>query len=127
LGAPFGEPPFLCANRITKDMADFFSYDPLKGVTKYFDYDEMTGDAFIRTEQDVEPLLRETMENRNTGSQESPRKDFKLYASIPPVVQLELRKKGIDIYSKDPSMIRKMLQTINREYPYLKSTWKVHE
>lgn len=108
-------------------MPEFFDYDPLSGVRKTFDYDEMTGTAYIRSEQDVEPLLWKTLEDRNTGNQDSKKKDFKLYASLPPVVQIELKNKGIDIYSKDPTMIRRMLQVINREYPYLKSTWKVHE
>jgi hypothetical protein len=108
-------------------MADFFNYDPLKGVTRYFDYDEMTGEAYIRTVQDVEPLLRQTAENRRTGLADGPHKEFKHYCDIPAVVQLELRKKGIDIYSKDPSMIRRMFQEINRNYPKLKNTWKVHE
>jgi hypothetical protein len=108
-------------------MPEFFDYDPLTGVRKTFDYDEMTGTAYIRSEQDVAPLLSQTMENRNTGKYDSARREFKMYASLPPVVQIELKNKGIDIYSKDPAMVRKMLQTINRDYPYLKSTWKVHE
>lgn len=107
-------------------MPEFFSYDPMRGVTKFFDYDEMTGDAYIRSEQDVSPLLGKTMEERNTGKHDSPRKDFRLYAQLPTVVQIELKNKGIDIYSKDPAMVKRMLAEINTNYPYLKTTWKVH-
>lgn len=108
-------------------MPEFFDYDPLSGVKKTFDYDEMTGTAYIRSEQNVEPLLSRAAEDRNTGKYDTPRKEFKLYAALPPVVQIALRNQGIDIYSKDPAMIRRMMQTINRDYPYLKSTWKMHE
>lgn len=108
-------------------MPEFFDYDPLTGVRKTFDYDEQTGTAFIHSEQNVSPVLDMALENRNVGKFDTPRKDFKLYASLPPVVQIALKNRGIDIYSKDPTMIRKMLQTINRDFPYLKSTYKVHE
>lgn len=106
-------------------MPEFFDYDPVLGMRTTWDYDESTGDAKFRHEQDVEPLLGYTMEARNTRQYDG-KHDYKFYCSIPPVVQIELRNKGIDIYSKDPSMIRLMLQTINKDYPYLKMTDKTH-
>lgn len=107
-------------------MPEFFSYDPLTGVTRYFDHDEQSNDSFIRTEQDVAPLLDRNMEWRNAGKKDG-KQDLKLYATIPPVVILELKKRGIDIYSKDKSMQKRMFQEINRSYPYLKTTFKMHE
>lgn len=106
-------------------MPEFFDYDPVTGVKTSWDYEENTGDAHFRHEQDVEPLLGHAMEARNTRQYEG-KHDMKFYCSIPVTVQIELRNKGIDIYSKDPSMIRLMLQTINKDYPYLKMTDKVH-
>ena len=108
-------------------MSDFLHYDPITGTSKLFDYDEDTNTAFIHTFQDVEPLLKRNAEWANTGVKDSGiKRDFWHYADIPPVVQLELRKKGIDIYSKDPAMIRRMFAEINANYPRCKVTHKRH-
>lgn len=107
-------------------MAEFFSYDPTNGVRKMWDYDEMAGKAHFRHEQDVEPLLRYTNEMRNTGLRDRAFKELKHYAELPAVVQIELRNKGIDIFSKDPQMIKRMLREIDTNYPYLKVTEKRH-
>ena len=40
------------------------------------------------------------------------------YATIPPIVQLQLRAKGINI--SDPDHQKRMIQEINTNYPYLK-------
>ena len=105
-------------------MADFLSFDPLTGVRKLFDMDEER--IYTRTEQDVEPLLKRTADERNERRWDSRRLEFRLYARIPVVVQLELRAKGLDIYSKDRSMIRRVLHEINTHYPWLKTTDKIH-
>lgn len=105
-------------------MPDFLSYEPTTGVKKLFDMAEET--IYIRSVQDVEPLLDRNREARNTRFYEGQR-EFTLYCSIPPIVQIELKQMGIDIYSKDPTMIKKMFQTINSKYPYLKVTDKKHE
>jgi hypothetical protein len=107
-------------------MAEFFDFDPLSGVKRTFDYDEGRGDFIVRSEQDVGQLLKETAEARATGQYDSPRKEFKFYASLPPVVQIALRAKGIDIYSQDPTMIRRMFAEIDANYPLLKMTEKRH-
>ena len=108
-------------------MPDFLDYDPLTGITHLFDYDEDTNTAFIRTEQDIEPFLKRTAELANTGAKDDGiKRDFWHYADLPPVVQLELRKKGIDIYSKDPTMIRRMFAEINTNYARCKVTHKRH-
>lgn len=106
-------------------MPEFFSYDPLSGVTRFFDYEEDTGLVRIHSQQDVDSMLRVTTETANTGAADAGiKKGFFHYASLPPVVQLELRKKGIDIYSKDPSMIRRMDQEIETVYSRFKTTHK---
>jgi hypothetical protein len=106
-------------------VAEFFSYDPLTGVKKMWDYDQQTDEAKFRDEQDVSPLLAHTREARNTRFYDGNR-EMRLYCQIPPVVQQEFMRKGIDIYSKDPTMIRRMFQEINSNYPWLKTTDKVH-
>lgn len=112
-------------------MPEFFDYKPETGVMDLWDYDEMTGMAFIHQKQDLELFFKRNSEARNTGACNKGIMDggreFHFYCSIPPVVQIELRNKGIDIYSKDPTMIRRMFAEINQHYPYLKMTDKHHE
>lgn len=109
---------------------EFFSYSPHNGVTESFDYDEATGNAIIRHEQPLDAYFRAVAETRNTRRCDRGLMDggmeLHAYASLPPVVQIELRAKGIDIYSKDPVMIRRMFAEINANYPHCKLTHKRH-
>jgi len=107
-------------------MPEFFDYDPLLGLRRTFDYDEGTGDFFVRTEQDVDPSLRYAAEARATRAFDGKGREMRMYATLPPVVQMELRQKGINIYSKDPAMIRRMFAEIDANYPRCKTTDKVH-
>ncbi len=103
---------------------EWFDYDPLTGVTEYFEQ-TTDGKIHITYEQDVEPLLafNSSMRNEQIGD-----KNFKgegwLYAAIPHVVVQALMKKGIDI-SKDEDAPR-LLAEINTNYPYLKTTHRHH-
>ena len=108
---------------------EFFSYDPLKGVTTWFDFDDDTGTAYFMQEQDkrmVQQIKDFAAEVRNTGASDQKYRetDMALYAVIPPQVELELLAKGINIH--DPGSTRVLLETINRDYPWLKATDKVH-
>ena len=47
-----------------------------------------------------------------------------LYAKIPPYVEHELLKKGINIH--DQNNTKAILKEINENYPYLKTTTKHH-
>lgn len=111
-------------------MPEFFDYNPTTGVTETWDYDESTGQAFIHHSSDLQPFFARNAELRNTGGTDKGimenGKEFHFYASLTPIVQIELRKKGIDIYSKDPAMIRRMFAEINANYPYCKVTDKKH-
>lgn len=102
---------------------EVFDVDPATGVTKYFEYEEDTGLARIHTVQDVEPILRYTAEMRATRAADAKLRDddyFCQYALIPPVVQLELMKKGINIH--DPTQTKRLVAEIESNYPYLKTT-----
>lgn len=106
-------------------MPEIFHHDPLTGATEYFDYEEDTGIAHIRTVQDVSPLIRRNQAMANQGLADNGIKEgWWHYADIPAVVELELRRKGIDIYNPDHG--RRMFQEINANYPYLKLTHKTH-
>jgi len=108
-------------------MPEFLHYDPLTGTRKLFDFDGATNLAFVHTEQDVAPLLKRCAEFANTGKRDGGiKRDWWHYADLPPIVQLELKQKGIDIYSKDPAMIKRMFREINANYPRFKVTHKRH-
>lgn len=103
----------------------FFDFDPLTGVTEYYVTDPLTGKIGIHYEQDVEPLIDfcKAMVNEQVGD-----KNFKgegwLYAAIPVVVQMELRKKGIDILDENDTP--RLLAEINSNYPWLKTSHRHH-
>lgn len=111
-------------------MPEFFDYRPDTGVLETWDYDEMTGKAFIHQSSDHELFFKRNAEVRNTGITDKGLMDngreFHFYASILPVVQIEMRNKGIDIYSTDPTMQRRMFDEINANYPWCKMTTKNH-
>jgi hypothetical protein len=52
------------------------------------------------------------------------KEDWWLYASIPPVVEMDLRKKGLDLNKSEH--MPAILKEINSNYPYLKATDKWH-
>jgi hypothetical protein len=101
----------------------FFDYDPETGIRSDFDYDPETGIAQITQVQDVEPLMERAKLSRNNGLRDHGIKESWFhYASIPMTVALEMRKKGIDVFSGRD--IDRVLQEINTNYPYLKFTEK---
>jgi hypothetical protein len=100
----------------------------MTGVTEYFDYDELSGKVAIRTVQDVQPLLERNAALRNGGLKD---KDLnpggpmmRHYASVPMVVINEMLNKGIDFFDKND--FPKVIDEINKSYPYLKVTDKHH-
>lgn len=103
-------------------MPILFDHDPVTGMTQYFDYDPMTGDIFISHEQDVSGMLDAFSQKRNDPEawKKGVKESFAHYATIPAIVELELRKKGIDI--NDKSQTKRIIQEIEKNYPYLKVT-----
>lgn len=102
---------------------EFFDYDPLTGVTHYT---EQQGDStVVYTEQDLTPLIERNKALANQGLRDDGIKEgWWHYCDIPAVVELALRKQGVNIH--DPSHGKRMFQIINRDYPYLKTTHKMH-
>lgn len=102
---------------------EFFDYDPLTGVTHYTE--TIDDDTYVYTEQDLTPLIERNKKIANEGLVDKGIKEgWWPYCSIPPVIELALRKKGVNIH--DPSHGKRMFQIINRDYPYLKKTHKIH-
>jgi hypothetical protein len=107
-------------------MAEWLDYDPLTGVSHYFSHDEMTNQSSITTVQDVQPLIDHNKRLAADGATDGGiKKGWWLYASIPPVVQVKMRAKGIKL--DDPSATKRIIQEINEHYPALKTTQKNHD
>ena len=104
-------------------MAEFFDYDPLTGVTHLT---EQVGDeTIVHTVQDLTPLIERNKKIANEGIKDAGIKEsWWHYCDIPPVVELALKKKGIDIHNPDHG--KAMFKEINANYPYLKLTHKKH-
>jgi hypothetical protein len=102
---------------------EFFDYDPLTGVTHYT---EQIGDeTIVYTEQNLTPLLERNKAIANEGAKDKGISDsWWHYCDVPPVVELALRKKGINIHNPDHG--KAMFREINANYPYLKLTHKHH-
>src|SRR6185503_3548553 len=107
-------------------MSLLFDHDAVTGVTQYFDYDPVNDNFSITSVQDVKPLLDHLQELRNNPnySQRGIKHDWWHYATIPSVVEMELKKKGIDIYNKHQT--KEIIKEINMNYPWLRATDKRH-
>lgn len=105
-------------------MPAFLEYDPLTGVEQWVD---MTDDNRLQVHyrQDVEPIKDYAARLRNDGlTDRGIKNDLWLYAVIPPVVILELRNRGIDVFNRNHQ--KRVFEEINQNYPHLKTTEKTH-
>ena len=107
---------------------EFFDYNPDTGITYYTEHDtDPTNPDIVKihAEQDVQPLLDYCGKLRNEEIY-SPRDEYFHYAKIPAIVQLQLLKKGLNIYSKDDTEMKRVRQEIEANYPYLKTSYAKH-
>jgi hypothetical protein len=103
---------------------EFFDYDPVTGVTEYVEWNT-DGTFSIHSEQDVQPMVDYCKHLANTGGTDHNfRGENWLYASIPPVVQAQMFKKGINIL--DPNHTKAVVDEVNANYPHLKTTHRHH-
>lgn len=104
---------------------ELFDVDPLTGVQEYLEWSADGKTFSITTEQDVEPFLDFAKELTNSQVTDGNfRKEGWLYAMIPPVVQAQMFKRGINIL--DPNDTAKVVSSINVDYPYCKTTHRHH-
>lgn len=107
-------------------MPKFVDLDD-RGVETWEDmYD---GKLQVHYRQDVAPILDLAKAERNDGLADKrvngKAPELRKYATIPPVIILEMRfKHGIDVFDKDHQ--KRAFELINREYPYLKTTSMTH-
>lgn len=103
---------------------EFLEYCPTSGAAEFVEW-HMDGTFSITTEQDVEPVLEFTKAlAREQITDGNFRKEGWLYASIPAVVQLKMLQRGVDIM--DPNDTKKMIDLINQDFPYCKTTHRHH-
>jgi hypothetical protein len=107
-------------------VAILFDYDADSGMKTWYDYDPVKDQALLSYEQDVSFFLDRMKAIRDNAdiSAKGMAEDWWLYASIPPVVEMELKKKGLDLNNKDH--MKAILREINANFPFLKATEKTH-
>jgi hypothetical protein len=98
-------------------------YDPVTGVTTYFDYDHAMQKVILTHSQDVTKALDLASELRadTDRTKKGIKEDFLHYAIIPPIIQLEMKQKhGVNFWNKheDPQVYK----LINDEYSRFKVT-----
>lgn len=105
-------------------MPVLFDQDPLTGVSQFFSYDEANDRVTIETRQDVSGMLDQLARKRNDPDnwRKGVKESWAHFCTIPAVVEMELKAKGIDIF--DPTATKKIMAEINQNYPYLKATDK---
>jgi hypothetical protein len=107
-------------------MSILFDYDQLTGVTQYYDYDPVKDEHRMTSVQDLDVFMEALKQKRNNPEAwaKGVKEEWAHYASIPPVIEMELRKKGIDIFN--PHQTKEMIKEINTNYPFLKATTAKH-
>ena len=104
-------------------MSEFFDYNKTNGM-RYDTEDDNDEKIIVRASQDIEPIVDHMKEKQKKGDT-GIKRSYWHYCSIPTVVEVELRKKGINIYNKHQT--KELLREINTNYPYLKATRRHHE
>ena len=110
-------------------MKTILDKDPFTGLTEWFNYDPVADEVTVYSEAkdaEIKAFLDHTARVRNDPeiSRQGIKGSAWRYASLPPLVQVELRDKGIDIFN--PSHTKALLKEINTNYPYTKLTDKMH-
>ena len=105
---------------------EFFDYDPLTGLTEYFE-ETPDGICHIHTYQDVEPHLDRAARLRNEGGPDDvwKRDGVTMYANLPLTIVGDMMKRGINVF--DPNDLPKVIKEVNSTYSRFKTTYKHHE
>lgn len=108
-------------------MSKFLDYNPINGTWIETDYSAHEDKITVHRKQDISGLMKKLKVERNSGLNDKVGKDFHFskYACIPPVVQVELLKKGINMHN--PNQTKELIREINTNYPHLKYTNLHHE
>ena len=103
-------------------------YDPLSGVTCYFEYEKSTDNVVLTHEQDVQSILdaNKAAANDDDKTKRGIGNDWWKYASVPTIVEVEwMQKYGVSL--SNPEHRQAVFKLLNSpDYKYLKTTDKVH-
>ncbi len=109
-------------------MKRVIDYNPMTGLTTYFDYDHATDTSIVGMEQDITPLLdrNKILQNEEQYTKEGMKSDWWHYASYPAIIiEKWMKEHGVNVFDKDHQ--KKVFELTNRpEYRYLKTTTKMH-
>ena len=103
-------------------MAEFYEYDPVTGIRTDTTWSESEQKMTLHRTADVEPVLdyAKAVSNEVGLNREDIKKGYWLYAKLPPIVILQMRAKGINVFDKNDQ--KRMFAEINSHYPHLKCT-----
>jgi hypothetical protein len=103
-------------------MSEFFEYDPLTGLRTELSWSEAEQKMTVTRSQDCSAILdyAKAFRNENGLNRNGIKESWWCYATIPPGVQLEMRRKGIIVGNKDHA--ERVIAEINTNYPHLKLT-----
>jgi len=102
-------------------MPEFFDYDPISGIRTDTDWNSTTGEMTLIRRADVEPVLDFAKDRANAVGKDTHgiKEGWWMYAKLPPIVILQMRAKGIDVFNRDHQ--ERMFQEINEHYPHLRT------
>jgi hypothetical protein len=103
-------------------MSEFFEYDSATGIRTDTEFNAESGEMSLIRTADVEPVLEyaKALANHDEVSRRGIKESWWLYAKIPPIVMLQLRAKGIDVFDKNDE--KRVFAELNTNYAYLKTT-----
>jgi hypothetical protein len=107
-------------------MSDFFEVDPISGIRTDFKWNENDQQYTLNRYADVEPVLEYSREMAadTSVSQRGIKQGWWCYAKLPPIVILQMRAKGINVFDQNDEA--RMFAEINSTYPHLKLTQGNH-
>lgn len=107
---------------------EFFDYEPMTGLTEYLEWSPDGQTFSLHYEQDVEPSKEFCQFLANTGGTEHNfRGEGWLYAALPMIAIMQMRKKGFDALGNHGREGTKyLLNEINANYPVFKTTTRHH-
>lgn len=107
-------------------MSEFFEIDRYSGIRTDTSWNPNEQSLTIHRQADVEPVLdyAKAVSNELGVNRQDIKKGWWLYAKLPPIVILQLRAKGINVFDKNDE--KRMFEELNTHYPHLKCTTGNH-
>lgn len=109
-------------------MKRLLDYDPINGVSCFFEYNDADQKVVLTHEQDVSSVLDANKRDANDDDKTKRgwKNDWWKYATVPTIVEIEWRQKyGVELGNPDHSA--RVFKLLNHpDYRYLKSTSKIH-